>query len=248
MKKTQRHHLKDNELALLLGHVQDFVELHKRTLTMAVGVAVVLAVAVGGYLAWRNSINNEARTLLAEAMVIVEAPVAPPAPPAGESLDQPAAPAQQPGTYPTDQARLEAALPKLLAAADTFPDTDAGLTARYEAASALVALSRFDEAIAQYQQVIDGGSGVHARMARLGKAEAQLRAGQHDEAIAGFRAAADEASTTLPKEAVLLELARAYQLAGKPEDARTTLNEIIEQHAESPIAAVAREELDKIKG
>jgi len=75
-----------------------------------------------------------------------------------------------------------------------------------------------------------------------------LRAGQYDDAIAGFRQAADEVNTTLPKEAVLLELARAYRLAGKPDDARTTLTEIIEQHAESPAAAAARAELDKIKG
>ena len=248
MKKSERHHLKDNELALLIGQMQDYIELHRRTLALVLGGVVVVAVAAGGYLAWRNSVNTEARTLLAEAMVIVEAPIAPAAPPTGGQLDQAAAPTQQPGTFPTEQAKLEAALPKLFVAADQFPDTDAGLTARYEAASALVALSRFDEAIQQYTQVIERGSGVHGRMARLGKAEAQLRAGQYDEAIAGFRQAADAVNTTLPKEAVLLELARAYRLAGKPDDARTTLTEIIEQHAESPVAAAARAELDKIKG
>jgi TolA-binding protein len=45
-----------------------------------------------------------------------------------------------------------------------------------------------------------------------------------------------------------MELARAYRLAGKTEDARKTLSQIVEQHAESPFASEAKAELEKIKG
>lgn len=246
MKTSERHHLKDNELALLLGHVQDFVEEHNRTLTTVLGTVLVVGVAIGGYLWWTGRVEASAQTLLADAMVVAEAPVTPPAPPTGESLDAPAAP--QAGSYTTERARNEAALPKFLAAADQYPNTSAGLTARYEAAATLVALGRFDEAVAQYEQVAASASGVMASMAKLGKAEAQLRAAKFDDAIAGFKAVADDASSTVPREAVLLELARAYHAAGKTEDARTTLNEIVEQHAESPSAAAAKEELERLKG
>ena len=68
--------------------------------------------------------------LLAEALVVLEAPVVPPAPPA--AAGQPAPP-PTPGSYPTERAKLEAALPKLLAAADAYPSTPAGLSARYQA-------------------------------------------------------------------------------------------------------------------
>ena len=56
--------------------------------------------------------------MLAEAMVIEEARVMPPAPPAGTTNDPTALGGKLPGTYPTEKAKLEAALPKFQAAAD----------------------------------------------------------------------------------------------------------------------------------
>jgi outer membrane protein assembly factor BamD (BamD/ComL family) len=85
-------------------------------------------------------------------------------------------------------------------------------------------------------------------MARLGKAEAQLRASQFDSAITSLKELSDRTDLNVPKEALLLELARAYRLAGKPAEATQTLNQIVEQHGESPFAAEARQELDKLKG
>jgi tetratricopeptide (TPR) repeat protein len=160
----------------------------------------------------------------------------------------PTAPTQPPGTYPNERAKLEAALPKLMAAADAYPSSDAGLTARYHAASALVSLGRHDEAIAQYDRVAGAGAGLLGEMARLGKAEAQLRASQYEPAIASFKELSERANPSVPKEAMLLELARAYRLAGKTNEARTTLTQIVEQHADSPFVSEAKTELEKIKG
>ena len=64
--------------------------------------------------------------MLAEAMVIEEARVMPPAPPPGTTNDPNAIGGQLPGTYPTEKAKLEAALPKFQAAADAYPSSDAG--------------------------------------------------------------------------------------------------------------------------
>ena len=247
MKTTERHHLKDNELAIALGRAQTWAEKNQQTILGTVGLLIVIGVGIAGYAAWSRSTDTKARTLLAEAMVIEEARVMPPGPPAGTSTDPTLTPGQAPGTYPTQQAKLEAALPKFLAAADAYPSADAGLTARYHAASNLVALGRFDEAITQYDQVITGGSGLVQRMSRLGKAEAQLRAGQFDPAIATLKETSEQANTNLPVDAVLMELARAYQMAGKTEDARTTLTQVVEKHAESPLAAEAKAELEKLK-
>jgi TolA-binding protein len=44
-----------------------------------------------------------------------------------------------------------------------------------------------------------------------------------------------------------MELARAYKLAGKTEDAQKTLTQIVEQHADSPYAAEARAEIERLK-
>ncbi len=247
MKTTERHHLKDNELAIAIGRAQGWVENNQKTLVAIVAVLVVIGGGLAASSAWTRRTDTKARTLLAEAMVIEEARVMPPGPPAGTTNDPAATPGQAPGTYPTQQAKLEAALPKFLAAADTYPASDAGLTARYHAATNLVSLARFEDAIGQYDQVIAGGTGVIQRMSRLGKAEAQLRAGQFEPAIATLKQTSEEANTTLPVDAVLMELARAYRLAGKTEDARKTLTQVVEKHAESPLAADAKTELNKLK-
>jgi tetratricopeptide (TPR) repeat protein len=197
---------------------------------------------------WRNNVDNQARILLAEAMVIEEARVMPPAPPAGTTNDPNALGGQLPGTYPTEQAKLEAALPKFQAAADAYPTSDSGITARFHVAKTLVALGRFDDAVKSYDQVIAANHGMLSKTARLGKAEAQLRAAQYDPAIATFKELVDQKDATLPPDALLMELARAYRLAGKTEDARKTLTQIVEQHADSPFASEAKTEIEKLKG
>lgn len=247
MKTTERHHLKDNELAIAIGHAQSWADKNSRTLTTIVGAIVLVAVAVLGFMAYRNSSDNQARAALAAAMVIEEARVMPPAPPTGTTNDPNAIGGQLPGTYPTEKAKLEAAVPKFQEAADKYSSTDAGQTARFHLARILVTLGRFDEGLKEYDKVIAGGNALLARSAKLGKADAQLRAGQYDPAIATFKQIVDTKEAGLPTEAVLMELARAYKLAGKTEDARKTLTQIVEQHADSPYAAEARAEIDRLK-
>ncbi len=87
-----------------------------------------------------------------------------------------------------------------------------------------------------------------ARGAALGRAQAQIRAGQFDPAIESLKALSTQTTSDLPVDGVLMELAKAYRASGKVDDARKTLSEIVEKHAESPFAAEARTELDKLKG
>jgi tetratricopeptide (TPR) repeat protein len=249
MKHSERRHLKDNELALALASANEWRTQNQKTLTVALTAIAIVGAAAIGFVAWRNSQDSRARSMLAEAMAVQEARVTPPTPaPPASANASPGAPVQPPNSYPTEKAKLEAALPKFLATADAYPSNDAGHTARYQAASVLVGLGRFDEAVTQYDRVIADASGLLPQMARLGKAEAQLRGSKFDAAISSFKELSDRTDFGVPKEAMLLELARAYRLAGKTEDARKTLNQIVEQHADSPFASEARTELEKIKG
>ena len=247
MKTTERHHLKDNELAIALGQAQTWADRNSRTLLMTIVAIVVVGGGVLAYSAWRSNVDGNARRSLAEAMVIEEARVMPPAPPTGTTNDPNAIGGQQPGTYPTEKAKLEASLPKFQAAADAHASSDAGITARYHLAKNLVALGRFDEAIPHYDRVIGSGSTLLAKTARLGKAEAQLRAGKYDPAIATIKELVDAKDATLPAEALLMELARAYKTAGKTEDARKTYTQIVEQHANTSFADEAKQEIEKLK-
>ena len=244
MKHSEREHLKENEVAHALAAAsQSFGQ--NRSQVLAIGGAVLaVLVALGGYLTWQRNADGEVSGLLAEAMVVYEAPVQAPAPPGMEGGT--GVPAQAPGTYPTEKAKLEAALPKFLAAAESSQTSTPGRLARLNAASVLVALGRFDEAKTHYAQLA-GGTDIVAKGAALGKAQAEIRAGQFDPAIEGLKTLSTETAAGMPVDGVLMELARAYRDAGKVDDARKTLTEIVEKHAASPFAAEARAELDKTK-
>lgn len=242
MKHSEREHLKENEVAnALLVANQNRAPL----LAIAGGVLVVLA-AIGGFVTWQRNKDAAVSGLLAEAMVVYEAPVQAPAPPPEPGAAPSPAPLQMPGTYPTEKAKLEAALPKFLAAADSSPTSTPGRLARLNAASVLVALGRFDEARTHYEQLATG-TDVVASGAALGKAQALARAGQFEPAIESLKALSGQTTGQLPVDGVLMELARVYRSSGKLDDARKTLTELLEKHAESPFAAEARAELDKLK-
>jgi tetratricopeptide (TPR) repeat protein len=181
-------------------------------------------------------------------MVIDEARIQPPAPPAGTTNDPTNPGGQLPGTYPTLQAKLEAALPKFVAAADAYPASLPGQTARLHAAETLAQMGRHDEAIQQYDQLTGSSRPLIARAARLGKASVQLVAGRYDPAIATLKEMAEQQDGALPAEALLMELARAYRMAGQHDEARKTLTQVVEQHADSPYAAEAKTQIAKLPG
>ena len=250
MKRQERHHLKENELIHSIEATRDFVESRKREIGM--GVIVVLAIGVlgAGAMLYRQRTQSRGVELLADAMVALNARVVP-AGAAGSGEDIPAsASLGATGSFATEGAKLNAALPKLQAAADAYPDSSAGITARYHLAGALAALSRHDEAIKQFDEVIRraGSASIYGRMARLGKADTQARAGQVDAAIATWKEMAASTSGDFPVDAILMELARAYAQKGEKEEARKTFSQLIDQHPNSPYTQEARSQLETLKG
>src|SRR5205085_3923710 len=128
-------------------------------------VILAAVILVGGFFAYRASRDNKATTLLASALAVAEAQVVTPPPPAPGSPP----PVQQPGTFRTERERLDAAVPRLQQAADAYPNTDAGITARFRLAGSLAELGRYAEAEQRYQEVIAkaGRSSIYSRTARL---------------------------------------------------------------------------------
>jgi tetratricopeptide (TPR) repeat protein len=246
MKTKARHQLKENELVEMIATARANFDKYKRALSGVLLAVIVVVAVAGGVAAWRGQTEARAQQLLGEAMVTFNARVVP-------VTAQPEAPGEVPaaasigatGTFPSVAAKLNAALPKLKAAADAYPDTDAGVTARYHYASSLAALGRHDEAVTAFDEVIAraGADSLYARMARLGKADTLVRAGQHDTAIATWKELASSTDEALPKDAILMELGKAYQAAGNADEARKTFNQLIEEHPTSPYTQEARAEL-----
>jgi tetratricopeptide (TPR) repeat protein len=242
MKRSERHHLKENELVQLVDRTRDVVTARRREIMMATLVVVVIAIAAIAYFAWRTRTESNASALLADAMTTLEAQVLPAAPPApGQTAPKPPA-----GTFPTERARLEAALPKLAAVYTRYPSTDSALTARYYEANALATLDRRQDAQAKYQALADEG-GIYGRMARLGLADLLASGGQHDQAIGIYKELSSDPNADLPLDGILMHLGRVYQKAGRQAEAQQTYTRIVQEFPESLYAADARRELEALK-
>lgn len=249
MKQIERHKLKENELARTLAGLNRAVEGHGNVAAkIAVGV-VVLVLAGVGFNMFRQRGESRGQELLADAMVALNARVVP-ASAAGPEGEPAAAQIGATGAFSTEQAKLTAAIPKLQAAADGAPGTAAGITARYYLGGALAAVGRHDEAIKAFDDVTSraGADTLYGRMARMGRADAQLRAGQVDAAIATWKDLMAQQSDELPADALLLELSRAYRLKGDSAEAKKTLTQLVDDHPNSPYAPEARADLQDLTG
>ena len=238
MKRTERQHLKDNELARVAMGARQVVEERGRQVLGATIAVVLVIVGVIAYSAWRGRVEARAGGLLAEAMVLDEARVGPQPP------DMPAGGL----AFATAREKYQAQLTKFKTVADEYPSTDAGAFARYREGATRMALGMPQEAMTAFQQVIDSsGNSLYTQMARLGLAEAQARAGQFDQAIGIYNDLAQRKDDELPIDGVLIQLGRTYRDAGKKTEAEQTFNRIISEFPGSPYSDEARRELDGLK-
>src|SRR5258705_2138975 len=169
MKSTDRHKLKENDFEQTVARTREMVnERPRETATIAIAVLAV-ALVLSAFCAWKASRDGKATTLLATALAVAEAPIVTPPPPAPGS----APPVQPPGSFRTERERLEASLPLLQRAADAYPDSDAGVTARYRLAASLAELGRHAEAEQRYQEAAQkpGAKNIYHHTARLGVGE-----------------------------------------------------------------------------
>jgi predicted negative regulator of RcsB-dependent stress response len=249
MKRIERQHLKQNELAHSIESARDFLETRQRSIAGVIVGVVVLALAVVGFMVYRSQTQSRGSELLAEAMVAMNARVVPTGLTGEENLPA-GATLGATGTFSTEEAKLKAALPKLKAAADAYPDSAAGITARYHMAGALASLGRHQDAIKEFDEVTSrsGANTLYGRMARLGRADTQAQSGQLDAAITTWKEMTTGNTDDLPVDAILMELARAYVQKGNTEEARKTFTQIVDQHPKSPYLAEARTELENLKG
>lgn len=248
MKRVERRHLKENELAQTIASVREYVEPRQKQITtaaIAVVVIVILVIAVGLI---RQRSASRGDDLLAQAMVALNARVVPVQP--GDPTDIPqAATFNATGTFTTEAAKLTAAVPKLKAAADAYPDSTAGITARYHLAGAYASLGKTDDALREFDEVVKraGNGSLYGSMARMGKADTLMRANQVDAAIAAWKDLAAQKDNGLPQDAILMELGRAYTQQGNKDEARKTYTELVEQHPDSVYTSEARQELETLK-
>jgi len=246
MKQKHRQHLKSNALAESVFSLREFLEARRRTFRLAGSLVALALVAILAWVTIRQTTEARSQELLAAAMVVLQAPVQPPDPAQPPRDGQPGTMATQaPGTYPTEQARLEAAVPAFRAVVDQYPDSAGGIVAQYHLATTLATLGRHDEALGEFDGVIarTDPESLYGRMARMGQASSQTILGQHEPAIATYTALLEQPSSPLPPDAVLKQLATAYQAAGNADEAKKAWSRIVHEHPLSPYSAEAGKQI-----
>src|SRR5215510_12131941 len=167
MKRSERRHLKENELTHAFHEASSRLAEQRRMLGLAGAAALIIAVLGLGYWAWHTRTEVRAEVMLSDALTVMQSPVEVPKPDATGKI------VQAPGSYPTVASRAEAGLAKFTQVFNAYPSTRAGLAARYYAGAALAVLGRPQEAATRYQEVVDkaGTKDFYGAMAQLGVVE-----------------------------------------------------------------------------
>src|SRR5882672_251840 len=154
MKTKHRRELKENAVAQLVVATREFFQQNGQQITMAVIAIIVVVAGVFGFLSYRNRQQSQGQDLLAQAMVVLNTAVVPVTATANPGDAPAAAGIGAKGTFSTEAQKLNAALPKLRAAADAYPDTVAGIQARYHLATTLSSLGKQKDAVTQFDEVV----------------------------------------------------------------------------------------------
>src|SRR5262245_66421545 len=122
MKSQERHKLKENAFATNTGLVLQHVTQNRDRWVAALIAVAVLVVVAGGYAYWRKQQGEAGGTQLGQALAIEQATIAPAPTLPGAT--------QAVGTFPTEQARAEAALQAFHTIAPEFGSSKVGLPSR----------------------------------------------------------------------------------------------------------------------
>src|SRR5262245_23117804 len=101
MKRTERRHLKQNEFQDITLQALDMMGERRPEITTTILVVAVIGLIGAGWWAWRQHTQDKAHALLADAMVVQDSRVGPPAEATGGSGGL---------SFPTERDRAQAAM------------------------------------------------------------------------------------------------------------------------------------------
>jgi tetratricopeptide (TPR) repeat protein len=239
MKASERHQLKQNEFAMTAARVADAAAANRSRILTAAAIVVLAAIVISGVIMWRGRGADRAGAMLGTAMSTAQSQVVPPPTLPGAQ--------QQPGTFPTEQARSEAAIKAFNEVAAAYPSSEAGMAAAYQAAAELLAAGKTTEAEQAFAAVAaKAGNGLYGPVSKLGRAQALEAAGKSTEALAILNELAAARDGVLPVDGLLMEVGRASLKAGKPAEARAAFKRVVDEFPESTYASDARQRLAAI--
>jgi tetratricopeptide (TPR) repeat protein len=234
VKRTERHHLKQDELVSTIGTASHWFQQHRGNVVNAVLVALGAGLLLGGIYVYRQRKSEEGRALLAEALKQYHGEV-------GSDTDTPSSGPR----FATAEEKYRTALESLENVANEFGSYDSGRQARYYAGICQAELEDFEGAERSLQQLRSGTRDLLYYLASKALGSVATERGNHTAAAEIYRPLVEDAQNPLPKDYLLFELAKAEERAGNLEQARQYYDRMVAEHPESQLRgdAMNRSEL-----
>lgn len=233
--RLTRQDMKRNELSTALGKGYDYAESHGRTILMAAGAVLALALLAGIFYMYRNSQAEKANTALAKAIEVYQAPIDPAAP----KPDDPVNP-----IFADEAARQTKAKALFQELYEKHGSTTAGDVASVYLAQIAMAENQPDRARELWNDFLDdNGEHLLAGQTRVNLIRLDRSQGKGEEVVQTLTAMLDEAEPPLPLDVVLNELATTQEELKKTQDAIQSYQRIVDEFPQSPYAREARERI-----
>jgi predicted negative regulator of RcsB-dependent stress response len=220
-----RKELKQDKIRESFEHGAEAVYSHSKATGILIALILIVVVGYAGWKFYSDRQTLQASAALDEATKTFNARI---------GLTSASA---EPGdlSFPTEQARSEAAVQKFAAVADKYPRTSPGRLARYYQALALEDLERHNQALEELKRLSSGSDKELAAMAQYQIANIYARTGKTDDAVKTYRALADAKSVFVPRPLVLLELADLLRQSN-PTEASNLYQQIKKEFPDTTVA------------
>jgi predicted negative regulator of RcsB-dependent stress response len=236
VRSATRHQLKQNAFAETTAETISWaVENQSKLIAAAIAVAVIAALALGGW-AFVNYRNSQANQELADAIQKYQAPI--------RAAGEPASPEVL--SYSSGAERAKAANADFTRIADKYVFTRNGRIARYFEGITLHDMGDNAGAEKQLQQVSESWDKEIGSLAKLALASIYQDTGKTQQAIDLFKGLMEKPTTSVGKITAQFELANLYENNHQPLEARKLYEQMQKDNPTSPVGQLAAQKLQTL--
>jgi predicted negative regulator of RcsB-dependent stress response len=235
MQGYTRRQLKEDRFAETAIGAADWASVHRRLVLWGIGLVVLVAAGVGGFLAWQSRQNEQANVeLSAAARTFTQQlrPAGAPPVPAGED----------PG-FTSAAERAKAAGKQFQAIADHYPLTKAGTIARYMQGVAAMQAGDNSSAEKVLKDVAGSRDKNVAALANMALASLYRSAGRQSDAVKIYKDLQNNPTDTVSKAQAQLAMAAMYE-STDPQQAASIYQQIQKEAPTSTAAQIATSRLN----
>ena len=235
MKRSERHHLKQDEFVHWLDRAIAWGMENQRNIVNATLVVVGAGLLLGGLYIYRSRQAATADALLAAALEQFHGAVV-----SGSG----AAPGANVPTFASAEERYRTSLEAFAVVADGYGTYGAARHARYYVGLCHTGLSELDAAQESLEAVRSGNRDLLYYLATRALASVKLENEDPAAAAELYRTLVEDTQTPLPKDYLLFELAKTEERAGNLEQAQRYYERMLEEHPASQLRgdAITRSE------